>query len=105
LVKDLFSRLWVHTKDADKADVSDVYNRGNDFYGWFLCDRMLYSSGIFNSRDGDLQEAQTRKLDKVCKMLQMKEGEEHLDLGCGWGALICHASTYYGVKSTGITLS
>jgi len=38
-------------------------------------------------------------------MMQMKEGEEHLDLGCGWGALISHASKYYKTKSRGITLS
>jgi len=26
-------------------------------------------------------------------------------LGCGWGALVTHATRNYGVKSTGITLS
>jgi cyclopropane fatty-acyl-phospholipid synthase-like methyltransferase len=35
----------------------------------------------------------------------LKEGEEHLDFGCGWGALINFAAKNYGTKSTGITLS
>jgi len=50
-------RVWDHSYKADKADVSEVYNRGNDFYGWFLDQRMLYSSGIFYERDEDVNIA------------------------------------------------
>lgn len=108
---DLMSRMWKHDSDADKADVSDVYNRGNDFYGWFLDERMLYSMGYFeDSEEKDLQEkctkAQGKKLHMICKdMLDLKPGDEHLDFGCGWGALVNMASREYGAKSTGITLS
>ena len=28
-----------------------------------------------------------------------------LDIGCGWGGLVCHAAQHYGVKAHGITLS
>lgn len=38
-------------------------------------------------------------------MVQMKPGLEHLDLGCGWGALINHAAKNYDVRPTGVTLS
>lgn len=69
---DLVSRLWKHDSDADKADISDVYNRGNDFYGWFLDERMLYSMGYFDdSEETDLQKkcsiAQEKKLNMICK--------------------------------------
>ncbi len=104
-LKDILGRIWKHTDKENEKDVAGVYNRGNDFYGWFLDDRMLYSSGIFQDQNDDLKDAQTRKLHKICKMLQMKRNGEHLDLGCGWGALINFASKYYDVKSTGITLS
>jgi sphingolipid C9-methyltransferase len=40
----------------DKRDVGDVYNRGNDFYNWFLGDIMIYTSGIFNSEEESLEE-------------------------------------------------
>lgn len=116
---DLLARVWKHDGDADKADVSDVYNRGNDFYGWFLCDKMLYSVGLWESSAPEIfaQEnntkmnelmsvAQTKKLDKICgELCMMKPGMEHLDLGCGWGALLLHATRDFKVKSTGITLS
>lgn len=110
-VTELMSRLWKHDSDADKADVSDVYNRGNDFYGWFLDEKMLYSMGHFDdSEEVNLEEkcckAQTKKLHMICKdMLDLKPGEEHLDFGCGWGALVNMATREYGAKSTGITLS
>lgn len=56
-VIDLIARLWKHDSDADKADVSDVYNRGNDFYGWFLDEKMLYSMGYWeNSEEVNLVE-------------------------------------------------
>jgi cyclopropane fatty-acyl-phospholipid synthase-like methyltransferase len=35
----------------------------------------------------------------------MQEGMEHLDLGCGWGAMALHATGKYKVKTTGITLA
>ena len=28
-----------------------------------------------------------------------------LDIGCGWGALICHAAQHYGVRAHGVTLA
>ena len=71
-VFDLVARLWKHDSDADKADISDVYNRGNDFYGWFLEERMLYSTGYWeDSEETDLpkkcSQAQENKLNKICK--------------------------------------
>jgi len=52
-----------------------------------------------------LDEAQTAKLDLVCRKLRLKPGERFLDIGCGWGALAMHAARHYGVRATGITLS
>jgi len=41
----------------------------------------------------------------ICRKLQLKEGETFLDIGCGWGALICHAAQHYGAQAHGVTLS
>ena len=41
----------------------------------------------------------------ICRKLQLKPGDRMLDIGCGWGALICYAAEHYGVKAHGITLS
>ncbi len=94
-----------HSVEMDEGEIAHVYNRGNDFYNWFLGETMVYTSGIFRDRDETLEEGQRRKLDTVCQYVQMKEGDDHLDIGCGWGTLINHAAKHYGTKSTGITLA
>jgi cyclopropane fatty-acyl-phospholipid synthase-like methyltransferase len=94
-----------HSVESDHGDIAHVYNRGNDFYNWFLGPSMTYTSGIFRSPDETLEVAQERKLETVCKYVQMKPGDKHLDIGCGWGPLIVHAAKNYGTQSTGITLA
>lgn len=68
-------------------------------------DTMLYSCGIFRHEDESLEIAQERKLHTICKAMQMKPGEMHLDLGCGWGTFMGFAMKNYGVNTVGVTLS
>ena len=42
----------------------------------------------------DQHQAQTAKLDHICRKLQLKPGEHLLDIGCGWGALVMHAARH-----------
>src|SRR5207248_3850284 len=44
-------------------------------------------------------------LDHICRKLRLSEGEEFLDIGCGWGGLVFWAAQHYGVRATGVTLS
>lgn len=94
-----------HTVKSDESDIAHVYNRGNDFYNWFLGESMTYTSGIFQDPNESLETAQERKLETVCRYVQMKPGDRHLDIGCGWGPLITHAAKNHGSISTGITLA
>jgi cyclopropane fatty-acyl-phospholipid synthase-like methyltransferase len=66
---------------------------------------MVYTSGVFEDESETLEQAQERKLDTVCRSVQMQRGDRHLDIGCGWGPLIVHAAEKYGSISTGITLA
>jgi hypothetical protein len=72
-----------HSLDSDRGDIAHVYNRGNDFYNWFLGDTMVYTSGMFRDKSESLESAQQRKLETVCKYVQMKPGDRHLNIGCG----------------------
>ncbi len=100
-----FGQSVTHSQSSDHGDIAHVYNRGNDFYGWFLGETMVYTTGIFHDKSETLEVAQTRKLDTVCRYVQMKPGDRHLDIGCGWGTLLAHAAKNYGTDSTGITLA
>lgn len=94
-----------HGETADHGEIAHVYNRGNDFYNWFLGPTMIYTSGIFVDEDESLEDAQHRKLDLVCQYTGMEKGDDHLDIGCGWGTLVAHAAKYYGTNSYGVTLA
>ncbi|MEY2936211.1 MAG: hypothetical protein RL033_6960 [Pseudomonadota bacterium] len=103
--KEFLTQNVTHSKRSDEADIAHVYNRGNDFYHWFLGDSMTYTSGIFNDPAESLEAAQERKLELVCQYVHMQPGDQHLDIGCGWGPLITHAAKNHGTVSTGITLA
>jgi cyclopropane-fatty-acyl-phospholipid synthase len=95
----------LHSKERDRQAVTYHYNVSNDFFRLFLDKRMVYSCAYFETPNLSLEEAQDRKLDYICRKLRLKAGEQLLDIGCGWGALIMHAAAHYGVRARGITLS
>jgi cyclopropane fatty-acyl-phospholipid synthase-like methyltransferase len=95
-----------HSKNMDKEQVTEHYDRGNDFYNWFLGPMMIYTSGIFQGDANEsLEDAQKRKLELVCRKLQLRAGEKLLDIGCGWGTLVRYAAQKYGAEATGVTLA
>ncbi len=98
-------QVTIHSKKQDERVIRDHYDRGNDFFGSFLGDRMIYTSAFFKTGNEDLETAQDQKLDLVCQKMQLKKGERLLDIGCGWGTLAAHSAKYYGTDSTGITIA
>ena len=81
------------------------YDISNEFYALFLGKEMQYSCGYFTDPNNSIDQAQFDKLDMICKKLRLKPGEKFLDIGCGWGGLVCHAAQHYGVQAHGVTLS
>lgn len=81
------------------------YDVSNDFYRLFLDSEMVYTCGYFEKWGNTIDQAQISKLEMICRKLRLKEGDRFLDIGCGWGALVCYAAKHYGVKAHGITLS
>jgi cyclopropane-fatty-acyl-phospholipid synthase len=99
------ARHWLHQRRPNKANIQHHYDVSNAFYRLWLDERMVYSCAYFRAESDSLDQAQTQKLDHICQKLMLKPGEEFLDIGCGWGALILRAAQAYGVNATGITLS
>jgi len=94
-----------HSVERDRQAVTFHYDVSNDFYALWLDRRMVYSCAYFYSPDEELDTAQERKLDYLCRKLRLRPGQRLLDVGCGWGGLVIHAAQHYGVDATGITLS
>ncbi|MBZ5664128.1 MAG: cyclopropane-fatty-acyl-phospholipid synthase family protein [Acidobacteriia bacterium] len=95
----------VHSRDRDRQAVTYHYDLPTEFYALWLDRRMVYSCAYFHTLEENLDSAQERKLDYICRKLRLRPGERLLDIGCGWGALIMHAAAHYGVQAVGITLS
>ncbi|MEL6280527.1 MAG: cyclopropane-fatty-acyl-phospholipid synthase family protein [Pseudomonadota bacterium] len=92
-------------KGDNKRFIGFHYDVSNDFYKLFLDPEMQYSCGYFTEWTNSLEQAQRDKLDMICRKLRLKPGERMLDIGSGWGGLLCHAVQNYGVRGHGVTLS
>jgi cyclopropane-fatty-acyl-phospholipid synthase len=99
----------LHSKTRDRDAISHHYDLSNDFYHLLLDEHMAYSCAYYTQAPGTagytLHDAQTDKLDLVCRKLGLQPGQRLLDVGCGWGSMILHAAEHYGVHATGVTIS
>ena len=98
-------RWWRHTRSKDRRNITYHYDVSDAFYSLWLDRNRVYSCAYFEQPDDDLDTAQEKKLDLICRKLMLKPGERLLDIGCGWGGLILRAAERYGVTALGITLS
>lgn len=93
------------SEGENKTNIQYHYDVSNAFYTLFLDPEMVYSCAYFTDWGNDIAQAQRDKLEMICRKLRLKEGERFLDIGCGWGALVCHAAKNHGVRAHGVTLS
>ncbi|TGK82739.1 class I SAM-dependent methyltransferase [Leptospira bourretii] len=97
--------LRKNTLTGSKKNIVEHYDLGNKFYKLFLDPSMTYSSAYFESLEDSLEEAQTRKVDKLCQKLKLNPADHLLEIGSGWGFLSIHAAKNYGCRVTTVTLS
>jgi cyclopropane-fatty-acyl-phospholipid synthase len=96
-------RLSNRSIEQAKINARFHYGHGADFYGYWLDrDLMMYTCGYWKEGTRTVEEAQRNKVEHVCRKVQLKPGETVVDIGCGFGGFMFHASQYHGVKSCGI---
>ncbi|PVH17818.1 uncharacterized protein CXQ87_000716 [Candidozyma duobushaemuli] len=102
----MIPEVIMHSQSQDEEQVRDHYDRGDDFYTWFLGPRMIYTSGLISdiTKEESLEELQDNKLNVVASKIQLQKNDHVLDLGCGWGTWAAFGSSQFGSKITGITL-
>lgn len=97
-------RLRPNTRSGSRKNVAFHYDLGNDFYRRWLDPGMVYSSALYHRPGQSLAEAQEAKLVRIVELLDLRGGEELLEIGCGWGTLATRIAAA-GAKVTAITLS
>ncbi len=80
------------------------YDIGNDLFSSFLDPYNQYSCAYFQGTD-DLTEAQQKKLDLICRKMNLQRGDHVLDIGCGWGGFARYAAEHYGCTVTAVNIS
>lgn len=104
-VKNYVPDMAAHTRNQDERLLRELYDRGNDFFQWFLDDSMTYTAGLFKERGDTLESAQRNQRAQVAAKLQLRPGDRLLDIGCGWGRFVATFAKEYGVDATGVTLA
>ena len=94
-----------HSKERDREAIHYHYDLPVEFYALWLDPRLVYSTAYFTDPQEELEPAQERKLEYLCRKLRLKPGESLLDIGCGWGGLVMYAAERYGARAHGVTAS
>jgi cyclopropane-fatty-acyl-phospholipid synthase len=94
-----------NTRAGSRRNISEHYDLGNDFFGLFLSEDLMYSSAMWDGPDDTLEQASARKLDAICRKLDLRPGDHVVEIGSGWGGFALHAARHYGCRVTTTTIS
>lgn len=101
---------WLHvprhnTPAESRVNIHRHYDLGNDFYSLWLGETMVYTCAYYPREKTTLEEAQTAKMDHVCRKLQLNAADTVIEAGCGWGSLALHMAQRYGAKVRAFNIS
>lgn len=74
-----------------------------NFFQLWLGPSLGHSCAQFQNCEDDLEAANHHGLQRVCEQLDLTENDCLLDLSCGWGNLLLHATAQYGIEAQGVT--
>jgi cyclopropane-fatty-acyl-phospholipid synthase len=90
---------------GSRRNIQRHYDLSPDFYRLWLDPQLVYTCAYYPSPNATLEQAQTAKLDYVCRKVQLQPGERAVEAGCGWGALALHMAKNYGVTVRAFNIS
>ena len=94
-----------NNKLRSKENIAKHYDLGNEFFSLWLDPSLTYSSAIFDQEKSNLQSAQINKYKKLLSLLNPKQGDKILEIGCGWGGFAEFVGKNYDIKMDCITIS
>ena len=102
-------RVWHswrrNTRAGSARNIAAHYDLGNEFFELFLSRDLMYSSALWEGENDTLEAASRRKLDRVCRRLELRPGDRVIEIGSGWGGFALHAAEHYGCHVTTATIS
>lgn len=74
------------------------YDVGNQFFGNWLDEQLVYTCAYFPAPDLSLDDAQRAKFEYVARKLALRPGDRVFEAGCGWGAFALYLARHHGVS-------
>ncbi len=96
-----FQRKWIEQlKQSPIAVMTDEANEQHyevpsDFFCQVLGRHMKYSSGNWAVQDADLDASEEAMLRLTMQRAEIRDGQQILELGCGWGSLSLEMARQY----------
>ena len=94
-----------NTKEGSRRNILAHYDLGNEFYRFWLDERMMYSSALYRRGDATLEEAQSTRLERIVEKLRIDPAATVLEIGSGWGGLAVQMARAGARRITSLTIS
>ena len=105
-IKNFFKSMFAsNTKSKSLHYISKHYDLGNNFFSKWLDKTLTYSSAVYENENDSLEIAQKNKYQKLIDLLNVKDGNKVLEIGCGWGGFSEYLAKNYNVSIDCITIS
>ncbi|MBS1500714.1 MAG: class I SAM-dependent methyltransferase [Bacteroidetes bacterium] len=85
------SPIAVNTYEANQQH----YEVPTQFYQYCLGKNLKYSSGYWKQGVTDIDTSEDDMLELTCQRAELQDGQQVLELGCGWGSLSLHMAATY----------
>jgi len=90
---------------GSKKNIHSHYDLGNDFYELWLDKYWQYTCAHFLKKDETLEQAQINKMELVGRKLELREGDNVIELGSGWGGLAIYLAKNFKVNIKSFNIS
>ena len=99
---ELIDKLKASPIAANTADANEQhYEVPTAFYQYCLGKNLKYSSGYWKPGVTDIDTSEDDMLELTCQRAELADGQDVLELGCGWGSLSLYMSAKFpGSKFT-----
>ena len=105
-IKNFFKSIFAsNTKSKSLQYISKHYDLGNNFFSKWLDKTLTYSSAVYENENDSLEMAQKNKYQKLIDLLNVKDGNKVLEIGCGWGGFSEYLAKNHNVSIDCITIS
>ena len=97
--------LHRNSRDGSRRNIAAHYDLGNEFFALFLSPDLMYSSALWADESDTLETASVRKLERICRKLDLRPSDRVIEIGTGWGGFALYAARHYGCHVTTTTIS